>query len=54
MEDFEIQVVTKGHCPFCRHPAEEPRADDDDTEDSLLNDSSPTPTSPSNDRGSWW
>ncbi|KAJ8737751.1 hypothetical protein PYW08_000346 [Mythimna loreyi] len=53
MEDFEIQLVTKGHCPFCRHPAEEPRNDDEETEDSLLNDSSPTTTSPSNDRGSW-
>ncbi|CAD0194104.1 unnamed protein product [Chrysodeixis includens] len=53
MEDLEIQLVTKGHCPFCRHPAEEPRSEDDENEDSLLNDSSLTPTSPSNDRGTW-
>ncbi|PZC78495.1 hypothetical protein B5X24_HaOG202061, partial [Helicoverpa armigera] len=53
LEDFEIQVVTKGHCPFCRHPAEQPRGDEEETEDSLLNDSSLTPTSPSNDRSSW-
>ncbi|XP_063892911.1 intraflagellar transport protein 122 homolog [Helicoverpa armigera] len=53
LEDFEIQVVTKGHCPFCRHPPEQPRGDEEETEDSLLNDSSLTPTSPSNDRSSW-
>ncbi|KAG6442846.1 hypothetical protein O3G_MSEX002539 [Manduca sexta] len=53
LEDYEIQLVTKGHCPFCRHPMEEPRANDDE-DDSLLNDSnSSTPNSPSTGQNSW-
>ncbi|CAB3225164.1 unnamed protein product [Arctia plantaginis] len=53
LEDLEIQLVTKGHCPFCRHPVEETKADEDDTEDSLFNDSTSTPASPGTDRNSW-
>ncbi|XP_075990951.1 intraflagellar transport protein Oseg1 [Anticarsia gemmatalis] len=53
LEDFEIQLVTKGHCPFCRHPVDDTRTDEDDTEDSLFNDSTSTPVSPSTDRSTW-
>ncbi|XP_049885903.1 intraflagellar transport protein 122 homolog [Pectinophora gossypiella] len=49
MEDYEIQLVTKGHCPFCRHPAETP---EDDAEDSPLRDSS-TPASPTSSLSTW-
>ncbi|KAL0902620.1 hypothetical protein ABMA27_000448 [Loxostege sticticalis] len=52
MEDYEIQLVTKGHCPFCRHPKEEPV--EDGLDDSLLNGSvTSSPGSPTNGQGSW-
>ncbi|CAK1554158.1 unnamed protein product [Leptosia nina] len=49
MEDFEVQLVTKGHCGFCRSPNE-----DKSSENGLHeNDSNTsTPTSP-NEPGSW-
>ncbi|XP_046977398.1 intraflagellar transport protein 122 homolog [Vanessa cardui] len=54
MEDYEIQVVTKGHCPFCRQPSQEIRNFEDSREGSLTNDiESPTPRSPSNGDVSW-
>ncbi|XP_068632692.1 intraflagellar transport protein 122 homolog [Battus philenor] len=53
MEDYEIQLVTKRHCPFCRHPVEE-STDEDGAEDSLLNGSSTsTPNSPTSEHVSW-
>ncbi|XP_052752603.1 intraflagellar transport protein 122 homolog [Galleria mellonella] len=52
-EDYEIQLVTKGHCPFCRHTAEEVRSEDEAGDDSLFNGSASTPGSPSNGHGSW-
>ncbi|XP_063837824.1 intraflagellar transport protein 122 homolog [Ostrinia nubilalis] len=52
MEDYEIQLVTKGHCPFCRHPKDE--ATEDGTDDSMLNGSiTSSPASPGNGHGSW-
>ncbi|CAH2103760.1 unnamed protein product [Euphydryas editha] len=54
MEDFEIQLVTKGHCPFCRHPSEELKNSEDSGEGSLTNDTgSPTPRSLSNEDATW-
>ncbi|XP_053624382.1 intraflagellar transport protein 122 homolog [Plodia interpunctella] len=54
MEDYEIQLVTKGHCPFCRHAADESRTDEESIDDSLLNGSTTsTPGSPSNGHNSW-
>ncbi|XP_072931134.1 intraflagellar transport protein 122 homolog [Epargyreus clarus] len=53
MEDYEIQLVTKGHCPFCRQPPEDVR-NEDDAEDSMYNGSVGTsPDSPSNGHPSW-
>lgn len=53
LEDYEIQLVVKGHCPFCRHPAEEPK-NPEETDDSSYNDSTAsTPVSPSNGQSSW-
>ncbi|KAJ2954457.1 hypothetical protein O0L34_g2733 [Tuta absoluta] len=42
-DDYEIQRVTKGHCPFCRHPS-----DESEVPHSPPPDSSP-PLSPPND-----
>ncbi|CAH0401916.1 unnamed protein product [Chilo suppressalis] len=48
LEDYEIQIVTKGHCPFCRYSPEK-ATDDEGTEDSIVNGSTTsTPGSPSN------
>ncbi|KAJ0183743.1 hypothetical protein K1T71_000166 [Dendrolimus kikuchii] len=53
LEDYEIQLVSRGHCPFCRHSAEEVR-NEDEGEDSLFNESNAsTPGSPSDDPNSW-
>lgn len=27
MDDYELQVLQKGHCPFCRAPSENRRVD---------------------------
>jgi hypothetical protein len=51
LEDYEIQLVTKGHCPFCRHAAEK-EVEEDGTDDSAINDSTSTPGSPINSH-SW-
>lgn len=54
MEDYEIQLVTKGHCPFCRHPSEELKNTEDSGEGSPTNDTGPpTPRSLSNEDATW-
>ncbi|CAH4038818.1 unnamed protein product [Pieris brassicae] len=54
MEDFEIQLINKGHCGFCRRPTDEDKSQENGIHDSSNNDSNAsTPTSPSNGHGSW-
>ncbi|XP_045784631.1 intraflagellar transport protein 122 homolog [Maniola jurtina] len=56
LEDFEIQLVTKGQCPFCRHQPEDLKKDEDTSsrDDSMVNGSgSSTPRSPSEGRSTW-
>lgn len=49
MEDFEIQLVTKGQCPFCRHSSStEISKDVDNNLEDSTNDDSMHPTSPIN------
>ncbi|CAG4962305.1 unnamed protein product [Parnassius apollo] len=53
MEDYEIQLVSKGHCPFCLHPAEVINKEDAG-DDSLLNGSNTSsPDSLSNGQNTW-
>ncbi|XP_013179593.1 PREDICTED: intraflagellar transport protein 122 homolog [Papilio xuthus] len=52
MEDYEIQIVTKGHCPFCRHPPDD--INEDGVDDSLFNGSdASTPDNASNGHSTW-
>lgn len=54
MEDYEIQIVNKGCCPYCRHQVEAVKNDEEDTENSITDESNTsTPGSPSNGQNSW-
>ncbi|OWR50411.1 putative intraflagellar transport 122 protein, partial [Danaus plexippus plexippus] len=53
MEDYEVQIISKGHCPFCRHSAEV-ASNEDGINDSIFNDSgTSSPNSASNEQSSW-
>ncbi|XP_045509536.1 intraflagellar transport protein 122 homolog [Colias croceus] len=55
MEDYEIQVLTKGHCGFCRYSVEEDKSRESSIQDSSNNDSNEsTPNSPSNGHNMSW
>ncbi|CAH2035326.1 unnamed protein product, partial [Iphiclides podalirius] len=53
MEDYEIQLVTKGHCPFCRHEVEGPSGEDAEDGSAQNGSGASTPESPSNGHTSW-
>ncbi|XP_039763440.1 intraflagellar transport protein 122 homolog isoform X2 [Pararge aegeria] len=54
LEDYEIHLITKRQCPFCRHQPEDLKKDDGSRENSIVNGSgSSTPRSPSETQSTW-